>query len=67
MQNGLIDPDAVWLWSRMGPRSMCYTGLQIGATWRIRLNRLSAAAMRHFCQITLTACYFCHTFNVFDS
>jgi len=26
------------------------------ATWRIRLSRLCAAAMRPFCQITLTTC-----------
>jgi len=32
--------------------------VHIGATWQIRLNRLCAAAMRPFCQITLTTCCF---------
>ena len=31
-------------------------GVHTGATWRIRLNRPCAAAMRSFCQITLTTC-----------
>jgi len=34
-------------------------GVHIGATWRIRLNRSCAAAMRPFCQITLTTCCCC--------
>ena len=32
-------------------------GVHIGANWRIRLNRPCVAAMRPFCQITLTTCY----------
>jgi len=40
-----------------GPKeAVCYMRLHIGATWRIRLNRPCAAAMRPFCQITLTTC-----------
>jgi len=31
-------------------------GVHIGATWRIPMNRPCAAAMRSFCQITLTTC-----------
>jgi len=33
-------------------------GMHIGVTWRIRLNRPCAAAMRPFCQITLTTCHY---------
>ena len=40
--------------------STCQIGVHIGATWRIRLNRPCAAAMRQFCQITLTTCYCGH-------
>jgi len=39
--------------------SMFFDGglwVHIGAIWRIRLNRPCAAAMRHFCHITWTAC-----------
>jgi len=36
-------------------------GVHISATWRIRLNRQCAAAMRPFCQIILTTCcYYYH-------
>ena len=38
------------VWTLVGPRKH-------GATWRIRLNRPCAAAMRPFCQITLTTRY----------
>jgi len=34
-------------------------GVHIDASWRIRLNRPCAAAMRPFCQITLTTCCCC--------
>jgi len=37
------------LWTRMGPRKHVLHGVAIGATWRIRLNRACAAAMRPFC------------------
>jgi len=43
--------------TRVTHGSMCQIGVHIGSTWRIRLNRPCAAAMRPFCQITLTACY----------
>jgi len=33
--------------------------VHIGATLQIRLNSPCAAAMRHFCQITLTSCFNC--------
>jgi len=42
--------------TRVGPRNML-DGVQVGATWRMRLNHPCAAAMRPFCQITLTTCY----------
>jgi len=45
------------LWSRVGPRMHVLRGVHTGATWRIPLNRPCAAAMRPFCQITLTTCY----------
>jgi len=32
-------------------------GMHTGATWRTPLNRPCAAAMRSFCQITLTTCF----------
>ena len=34
-----------------------YIGVHVGATWRIRLNRSCAAAMRLFYEITLTTCF----------
>jgi len=34
--------------------SMYWMGVHIVATWRIRLNRLCAAVMSPFCEITLT-------------
>jgi len=46
------------LWTCVGQGSMCYMEVQIGAIWRIRLNCPSAAAMRPFCQITVTAYYY---------
>jgi len=45
------------IWTRVGPRKHLLDGVHIGATWWIRLNRPCAAAMRAFCQITLTTCY----------
>jgi len=39
------------LWTRVGPRKH-------GANWWIPLNRPCAAAMRPFCQMTLTTCYY---------
>jgi len=39
--------------------SMYYMGVHIVATWRIRLNRPCAAAMRPLCEVTLTTWYFC--------
>jgi len=54
-------PLGLWTWV-MGRRKHKFTrwcqcalmGGHIGATWRIRLNRLSVAAMRPF---TLTTCF----------
>jgi len=42
---------------RMDQRNHVLGGVHIGATLRIPLYRLCAAAMRSFCQITLTTCY----------
>jgi len=39
----------VWGWSHMGRH--------IGATWRVRLNLLSAMVMRSYVNITLTTCF----------
>jgi len=41
----------------VGPRNHVLNGADVGATWRIRVNRPCAAVMRPFCQITLTTCY----------
>ena len=41
-------------WAQVG----LLDGVHIGATWRIRLNRPCAAAMRPFCQISSTALFF---------
>ena len=38
--------------------------MQIGATWRIPVNRPRAAAMQPFCQIPLTTCYYEYEFGV---
>ena len=46
-----------WLWTCVGQRKHVLGGVHTGATWRIPLNRPCAAAMRPFCQITLTTCY----------
>jgi len=46
------DRDAVWAGSG-GPKEAC-VGVHIVASWRIWLNRPCVAAMRPFCQITLT-------------
>jgi len=44
--------------TRIGPRKQVLHGVHIGATWRVRLNRLCAAAVWPFCRITLTTCYY---------
>jgi len=69
-KNGWTDRFAVWVVDWSGPKDAqvqsyspgganmpSYSG-HIGATWRIRLKRPSAAAMRLYalCQITLTTC-----------
>ena len=41
------------LWTRVGPRKHALDGMHTGGTWRIRLNRPYAAAMRPFSQTTL--------------
>ena len=45
-------------WTPVGPRKLVLDGVYIAATWRIRLDHPSAAAMRPFCQITLNTCYY---------
>jgi len=50
---------AVWaVDSGMNPTKYVLGGVLTGATWRIQLNSQYAAAMRSFCQITLTTCYY---------
>jgi len=45
-----------------GPKKHVLGGVHIGANLRTRLNHTCATAMRPFCQITLTTCYFfCHS------
>ena len=47
-----------------GPKEACVTWGHIGATWRIRLNRSCAAAMRLTSKITLTTCYsYCYYYE----
>ena len=46
-----------WLWTQMGPRKHILGGVHTVATWQIPLNHPCVAAMRSFCQITLTTCY----------
>jgi len=41
----------------LGPRKHVLHGVHIDVTWRIRLNRPYAAAMRPLCPITSVACY----------
>jgi len=50
----------IWLWTRVGPTKHAFGGLHTGATWRIPVNHLYAAAMRPFCQITWTTCFNCN-------
>jgi len=46
------------LWSLVGPMKHVLGEAHTGTNWRTRLNRQCAAAMRTFCQITLTTCYY---------
>jgi len=39
------------IWIRVGPRKHVVDGVHIGATWRIRLNRPCAAAMRPYVKL----------------
>ena len=39
------------MWTRVGARKHVLDGLHIGANWRIRLNRLCAAAMRPYVKL----------------
>jgi len=47
------------LWTLVGQRkhTRILGGVHIGTIWQILLNHPCAAAMRHFCQISLTTCY----------
>jgi len=45
------------MWTQVGPRK------HIGATWRMPLNRPCTAAMRPFCQMTLTTCCYYFVFR----
>jgi len=49
LKNRRIDRHAVQVVDSGGPKEACIT-----ATWRIRLNHPCVAAMRPFCQMTLT-------------
>jgi len=43
--------DAAWVVDSGGPKEACVTLGRIGATWRIRLNHPSAAAMRPYVKL----------------
>jgi len=61
-KNGWTNRGSVWdvdLVDGWVQGSMYYMGVHIVATWRIRLNRPCAAAVRPFCEVTLTTWYFC--------
>jgi len=49
--------------TRVDPRNYMLDWVYIGATWRIRLNRPCAAAMRPYVIISLTTCYVVVTDN----
>jgi len=55
-KNGQADRDR--LWTLVGLTKHVLGGVYTGTSWRIPLNRLCAAAMRPFIQITLTTCYY---------
>jgi len=46
----MAEPMLFGMWTdSVGPRKHVLDGMHIGATWRMRLNRPCAAAMRPFC------------------
>jgi len=51
LQNRWTDRDAVWYVDSGGPKEACIRWVHIGATWRIRLNRPCAAAMRPYVKL----------------
>ena len=55
-KNGWTSRDAIWVVDPGGLRKHVLGGVHTSATWRIPLNHPCAAAMRPFCQITLTTC-----------
>jgi len=58
-KNSRTDRDGVWVVDSCWLSEALLRGVPTGATWRIPLN--CAAAMRPFCQVTLTSCYVCCT------
>jgi len=50
-KNGRRDRDAIWVADSGRPQEVCVTWGHIGATWRIRLNRPCAAAMRPYVKL----------------
>ena len=45
------------IWTLVGPGKHVFDVVPVGATWRTRLNRPCAAAMRPFYRVTLTTCW----------
>jgi len=58
------DRDAVWAVDSDGSKKHVLDGVHIVATWWIQLNCPRAAAMRPFCQITLTTCLLSNYYGV---
>jgi len=64
---GWTDWDAIWVVDSGGSKEACVRwGVHIGATWRIRLNRLCATALWPFCQIILTVWWIFRWYSVYD-
>jgi len=63
VRNGWTDRDVVSVVDSDAPEE-ALRGVHTGATWRIPVNRSCAAAMRTFCQITLTTCYYSIQYEV---
>jgi len=57
VQNTRTDQDVLWDVDSRGFKEACIRWVHTGKTWQIRLNCPCVAAMRPFCQITLTTCF----------
>ena len=57
-KNGWTNRDAIWGYGLWWAQENVLEGVHIFHTRRIRINRPCVAAMRPFCQISLTTCFF---------